>query len=137
MSTLTTIERNRELIRQVYALAAVGDLEAITSFYSADYRLTQSPSHPVPGSWAGAEATNAGIEVFRTCGTSGVTVLEIVADGPHRVVAIVDAHGTAPVSGEQWTMRVSEHFWIEDGRITEIRPFYWDPAGLRRILGMG
>ena len=117
MSTLTTTERNRELIRQVYALAAVGD-------------------HPVPGSWAGAEATKAGIEVFQTCGTSGVTVLEIVADGPHRVVAIVDAHGTAPVSGEQRTMRVSEHFWIEGGRITEIRPFCWDPAGIRRILGM-
>jgi ketosteroid isomerase-like protein len=33
-------------------------------------------------------------------------------------------------------MRVPEQFWIEDGRITEIRPFYWDPAGLRRILGM-
>ncbi|GAA1236384.1 nuclear transport factor 2 family protein [Pseudonocardia alaniniphila] len=137
MSTLATTERNRELIRQVYALAAAGDLEAVAPFHSDDYRLSQSPSHPVPGSWTGAAATDAGIEIFRACGTSGVTVLEIVADGPHRVVAIVDAHGTAPVSGERWTMLVSEHFWIEDGRITEIRPFYWDPAGLRRILGVG
>jgi ketosteroid isomerase-like protein len=90
----------------------------------------------VSGRWAGAEASKAGIEVFQTCGISGVTVLEIVADGPHRVAAIVDAHGTAPASGEQWTMRVSEHFWIEDGRIAEILPSYWDPAGLRRVLGM-
>ena len=49
----------------------------------------------------------------------------------------MDAHGTAPVSGEQRTVRISEHFWIEDERITEIRPFYRDPAGLRPILGMG
>ena len=90
----------------------------------------------VPGRWVGAGATKAGIEVFQTCGTSGVTVLEIVADGPRRVVAIVDVHGMAPASGEQWTMRFSEHFWIEDGRIAENRPSCWDPAGLRRILGM-
>jgi hypothetical protein len=33
-------------------------------------------------------------------------------------------------------MPVSGHFWIEDGKITDIRPFCWDPAGLRRIIEM-
>ena len=75
-----------------------GRSQSIAPLYVDDYRLTQSPSHPVPGSWAGADAAKAGIEVFKTCGTSDVTVLET--------------------------------------RITEIRPFYWDLAGLRRILGM-
>ena len=133
--TTSIADQNRELIRQVYTLANAGELGQIASFYAEDYRLTQSPGHPVPGSWIGREATEASIRVFNTCGTNRVTIHEIIADGPHRVIGIVDAHGTTP-GGMDWTMPISEHFWIEDGKITDIRPFYWDPAGLRRLIEM-
>jgi ketosteroid isomerase-like protein len=134
-TTASTADQNREFIRQVYTLANAGELEQIAPFYAGNYRLTQSPGHPVPGSWVGQEATEASIRVFNTCGTHRVTIHEIIADGPHRVIGIVDAHGTTP-GGRDWTMPVSEHFWIEDGKITDIRPFYWDPARLRRIIDM-
>lgn len=128
-------DQNREMIRKVYTLANAGELDAIAPYYADDYRLTQSPSHPVPGSWVGKDASAAAEQIFKTLGTNRVTIHEIVADGPHRVIGVVDAHGTAP-DGTEWTMPVSEHFWIEDGKIVEIRPYYWDPIGLRRIVGV-
>jgi ketosteroid isomerase-like protein len=67
--------------------------------------------------------------------TTGISVREIVADGPHRVIGLVDAHGTAH-DGTAWTMPVAECFWIDDGKITDIRPFYWDLVELRRIAGL-
>jgi ketosteroid isomerase-like protein len=133
--TISITEQNREMIRKVYALASAGELDAIAPFYAEDYRLTQSPGHPVPGSWVGKDATDAAERVFKTCGTNRVTIHEIVADGPHRVIGIVDAHGTT-ADGKEWTMPVSELFWIEDGKIVDIRPYYWDPAELRRIAGI-
>jgi hypothetical protein len=126
VTAASAANQNRELIRQAYELANAGELGQIASFYAEDYRLTQSPGHPVPGSWVGREATEAGIRVFNVCGTNRVTIREIIADGPHRVIGIVDAHGTTP-GGRDWAMPVSEHFWIEDGKITDIRPFYWIP----------
>lgn len=42
--------------------------------------------------------------------TPSVTVREIVRDGPHRLIGLVDAHGVNP-AGESWTMPVTELFW--------------------------
>jgi hypothetical protein len=33
-------------------------------------------------------------------------------------------------------MPVAECFWIDDGKVTDIRPFYWDLVKLRRIAGL-
>jgi ketosteroid isomerase-like protein len=99
-----------------------------------DYLLTQAEGHPVPGRWRGQDATAAAARVFEVCGTTGITIREIIADGPNRVIGLVDAHGTA-ANGRSWTMPVAECFWIVDGKVTEIRPFYWDLVKLREIVG--
>jgi ketosteroid isomerase-like protein len=88
------------------------------------YSLTQAPGHPVPGHWTGPDADAAIARVFQTLGNTDITVREIVADGPHRVIGLVDAHGTAQ-DGKAWTMPVAECFWIEGGKVTDIRPYYW------------
>jgi hypothetical protein len=31
-------------------------------------------------------------------------------------------------------MPVAECFWVENGRVTEIRPFYWDLVTLRKTV---
>jgi hypothetical protein len=50
-------------------------------------------------------------------------------------LGLVDAHGTAH-DGQPWTMPVAECFWIEDGKVTDIRPYYWDLVELRHIAGL-
>jgi ketosteroid isomerase-like protein len=128
-------ERNRDLIREVYAAADASDFVKLPSLMADDYTLTQAEGHPVPGTWQGHEATDAAARVYAACGTTGVTVHEIVANGPNRVIGLVEAHGT-DVHGQPWTMPIAECFWIEHGKVTEIRPFYWDIARLRQIAGV-
>jgi ketosteroid isomerase-like protein len=128
-------DRNREIIRKVYNIADGGDMAELGQYMSGGYSLTQAPGHPVPGHWTGPDADAAMARVFQACGTTGVTVREIIADGPHRVIGLVDAHGIAH-DGKPWTMPVAECFWIEDGKVTDIRPFYWDLVELRRIAGL-
>ena len=128
-------DRNREIVRKVYQIADRGDMAEHGQYTSDGYGLTQAPGHPVPGHWTGPDADAAIARVFQTLGNTGITVREIVADGPHRVIGLVDAHGTAQ-NGEPWTMPVAECFWIEDGKVTDIRPYYWDLVELRRIAGL-
>jgi hypothetical protein len=66
---------------------------------------------------------------------TGVIVNEIIADGPHRVIAVIEAHGTAK-DGTPWSMPAVECYWAEDGKITDIRPYYWDLVELRRVAGL-
>ena len=135
-------DRNREIVRTVYEIAGRGAgtdhdryMAEHRRYVSDAYSLTQAPGHPVPGHWTGPDADAAIARVFAACGNTGITVREIVADGSHRVIGLVDAHGTAH-DGTPWTMPVAECFWIEDGKVTDIRPFYWDLVELRRIAGL-
>jgi hypothetical protein len=89
----------------------------------------------VPGTWTGTDATEAAGRVFARFGTTGITVNEIIADGPNRVIGLVDAHGIA-ANGKRWTMPVAECFWVENSKVSEIRPFYWDLVALRQTVGM-
>lgn len=59
---------------------------------------------------------------------------EIVSDGPTRVIGLVDAHGT-DTRGDANEMPVAEIFEVADGKVTEVRPFYWDQSRLREITG--
>ena len=126
-------ERNRTVIQRLYAAATAGDSAAIESLIDDSCVLTQSPGHPVPGTWTGREAMLQGMaQVFGVLRNTGITVHEIVADGPTRVIGLVDAHGT-DTSGDAYEMPVAEIFEVADGKVTEIRPFYWDQIRLREI----
>jgi ketosteroid isomerase-like protein len=129
------VNRNREIVRKVYEIADRGAMAEHGQYMSDGYGLTQAPGHPVPGHWTGPDADAAIARVFQACGNTGITVREIVADGPHRVIGLVDARGIAR-DGQPWIMPVAECFWIEDGKVTDIRPFYWDLVELRRIAGL-
>lgn len=125
-------ETNKAIVRRAYELAAANDLEALLEVRAADYRLTLPEGHPVPGSWTGLEANAARERIFATIGADGMTTHELVADGPHRVIAVVEPTGLDG-AGNRWSMGLTELFWIEDGKVTDIKPFWWDVVELNRI----
>src|SRR6201994_1775710 len=86
-------EANKAIVRRAYELAAANDLEALFEVRAADYRLTLPDGHPVPGSWTGLDSNAARERIFAAIGADGITAHELVADGPHRVIAIVEPTG--------------------------------------------
>ncbi|NMO51659.1 SnoaL-like domain-containing protein [Actinoplanes sp. TBRC 11911] len=124
---------NRQLISDLYKFAATGDFVRLGELMAPDYALVQSPGHPMAGTWEGAAATAAAGQFSQALGISGITVHDIATDGPHRVMSLVDLIGTDG-AGRPWTMPLVECFRIENGRITEVRPFYWDQHELAAIL---
>jgi uncharacterized protein len=136
VSTMPSVaEHNREIIRAIYEIADRGALAELGSHFSDDCCVTQPAGSPMPGQWRGAEAGPALARLFEMCGFRKVTVREVLAAGPHRVVGLVDVEGVSR-DGESWTMPVTELFWVEDGKVTEVRPFYWDLVQLRASAGI-
>jgi uncharacterized protein len=123
----------REIIRKLYAAADAGDMAGVRSMLAEDITLQQADGHPYPGTWHGIDDVMAAMgEVFARLRLTGITVREIVGDGGERVVGLVDSHGT-DARGNSYTMPVAEFFLVADGRVRDIRPFYWDTARLRQI----
>lgn len=127
-------ERNRAIVSELYERVNSGDLAGISSFRDRDYRMVQAPGHPVGGTWIGDGASAAGGRIFATLGIKSLTVHEIVADGPNRVIGLINLHGVE-ANGNPWTMPVAECWLVENGVITEVRPFYWDLVEVCRIAG--
>lgn len=97
-----------------------------------NYRVTLPDGFHVPGSWTGEDANAARLKIFGTLGIDGVKTHEMIADGPNRVIALVEPTGLDG-AGKRWSMLLAEFFWIEDGKVTDIRPFWWDIVELKRI----
>ena len=136
MTGTSIAEQNRDVIRRLYAASNAGDNDTIDSLITDDVVLVQSGGHAVPGTWNGKPAMmQAMAEVFAALHNTGVDVHEIVADGPTRVIGLVDALGT-DTDGNPYAMPIAETFKVRDGKVVEIRPFYWDQIELRRIAGV-
>jgi ketosteroid isomerase-like protein len=126
-------EENRKLIGDLYEFAGIGDYARLAELMDPDYALVQSPAHPIAGTWIGPVATAAAGRFSQALGISGITVHNIATDGPHRVMSLVDLHGSDG-DGRPWTMPLVECFRIENGKVIEVRPFYWDQKELDRIF---
>src|ERR1044071_4620319 len=120
MSNNSVSDRNREVVKRLYDAGKAGDMEGIGALVSADVLLVQSPGHPVPGRWEGRQAMLDGAgKVFEALHSTGIDVKEIVADGPERVIGLVEALGEDS-DGNSYRMPVAETFLVRDGKVVEI-----------------
>jgi ketosteroid isomerase-like protein len=138
---------NREVIEQVYAAAKEGNEPVYRSLMAADCVLYEPPNHPAirgtlepqaPAAvWTGLDQVLRGIgQVFAALRLTGVTVHEIVADAnSERVIGLVDVHGTDH-QGKPYTMPLAEVFLVRDGKVREVRAYYWDITRLCEHSGV-
>jgi ketosteroid isomerase-like protein len=46
------------------------------------------------------------------------------------LVVLTDVHARARATGRELDFPIVQTITVEDGRITEVRPFYWDTAAI-------
>src|ERR1700754_120049 len=115
MPEKTVEERNKEIVQRAYDLAGKGDVEALSAIRHHDYRVTLPAGSALGGSWTGEDANKARNRIFGSLGIDGVTPHDMIADGPHRVIAYTEPTGVDG-DGKRWSMLMAEFFWIEDGK---------------------
>ena len=128
-------ERNRQTIEEMYSLAGAGDFEGMVGLWADDVRLIEPASHPFPGTWEGKSDVQAALGgVVASLNMVGSEVVTMMA-GDESVATHIKMTSTDP-DGNPFEVECLEIIAIdENGKIAEIRPFYWDLIELRKRLG--
>jgi ketosteroid isomerase-like protein len=130
---LVQAELNKDVVQRHFDAAISGDRVTANALNADDYLSQLTYGHPDGGTFQGlAEVGSARARMISLLGITGIKLKEIIADGPVRVVALVDAEGTDE-SGEPWFMPCVELIQVVDGKIAEVRMFYQDTVRLLEL----
>lgn len=127
----------RAVLERMYAaearyLAAGGPAEAtfelLAPFFASDVVLHQAEALPYGGTWTGHD----GMERFflamsQTWESFDMVDQEFLAEGVP-VVVLTHVHARARATGRKLDFPILQTIDMKEGRITEVRPFYWDTA---------
>jgi ketosteroid isomerase-like protein len=117
-------------------LAAGGPGEAsfemLAPFFAPDVTLHQAETLPYGGTWRGHE----GMERFFLAMSEAwesfdMVEQEFLATGA-TVVVLTQVRARARATGRELEFPILQTLLVEDGRIAEVRPFYWDTAAIAR-----
>ncbi|MFF0744859.1 nuclear transport factor 2 family protein [Streptomyces sp. NPDC004111] len=104
--------------------------DLLAPFFAPDVALHQAEGLPYGGTWRGHEGL---ARFFRTMGgvweTFAMTDQEFLAIGGTSVVS-TRIRARARATGRELRFPMLQTLTVRDGRITEVRPFYWDTRAI-------
>ncbi len=106
--------------------------ESLAPFFASDVVLHQAEGLPYGGTWRGHD----GMERFFTAMSrtwASFEMLEqdfLATDDP--IVVLTQVRARARATGRELEFPILQTITVEDGRITDVRPFYWDTAEIAR-----
>ena len=125
------------VLRGMYAaeieyLAAGGpgtaSFDTLAPFFAADVVLHQAESLPYGGIWRGHD----GMERFFAAMSQAWEEFEMVEQEflstSGTAVVLTQVHARARATGRELDFPILQTIRVVDGRIAEVRPFYWDTA---------
>ena len=117
-------ERNIKYVESLFAATGSGDWKTAESMLTSDFFVTEADTLPFAGVYRGQKALQEIFDiVMASAGVVGFDLHQITAGGD-RVVALLDLllPGTPPVRAP-----LAETFRFRDGKVCEIKPYYFDP----------
>jgi uncharacterized protein len=119
---------------EVEYLAAGGpgtaSFDPLAPFFAPDVVLHQAESLPYGGIWRGHD----GMETFFAAMSQAWEEFEIVEQDfistSGTAVVLTQVHARARATGRELDFAILQTIRVVDGRIAEVRPFYWDTAAI-------
>ncbi|MCP9490297.1 MAG: nuclear transport factor 2 family protein [Solirubrobacteraceae bacterium MAG38_C4-C5] len=108
----------------------MASFEIVAPFFAPDVVLHQAEALPYGGTWRGHE----GMERFfvamsKTWESFDMVEQEFLATGDTAVV-LTKVHARSRATGSELDFPILQTLDVKDGRITEVRPFYWDTVAI-------
>lgn len=127
--------RNLEDTRRLYAVCAEGDWDAASAMLTEDFFVTEAPGLPFAGVYSGRNGLR---ELFTTVmgmmPVEGLDLIEMTAGGDW-VIVLVEMKAR---DGEgEFRIPLAEATRFRDGKVAEIKPYYFDPALVDRAVRAG
>ncbi|MEV5514323.1 nuclear transport factor 2 family protein [Streptomyces flaveolus] len=137
--TLSFTTESAEVLTGMYAaeaeyLAAGGPGEAsfdlLAPFFAPDVELHQADALPYGGVWRGHEGmTQFFLLMGEVWESFHMVEQQFLATGETAVV-LTQVRARARASGRELGFPILQAITVKNGRITEVRPFYWDTRAI-------
>ncbi|MET7278928.1 nuclear transport factor 2 family protein [Kribbella sp. NPDC005582] len=111
------------------------EFAAVAACLDPDVVLYQAPGLPFTGTgaWHGHQGIQAFLDLFAETWQS----MDLIEARPlidkDTVVMLIQARFRARATGRTIETRIVQANVVTDGRITEFRPYYWDPAAIADV----
>lgn len=120
-----TPEQMQQFVTNLYAAAGAGDWDRAAGMLTDDFFVTEADCLPMAGVFRGRQALRElYTKVMTMMDVAGFDIVETCAGGDHAVtilsIRFVDP-SLAPA-------HLCEMFRFRDGKVCEIKPYYFDPA---------
>lgn len=129
---MTEQERNLEATKRLYAICAQGDWAAVREMLTDDFFVTEAPGLPYEGVFRGKDGLE---ELYNTVmgmmDLTGMDLIEMTCGG-NWVIVLVEM--IASDADGEFRIQLAEGSRFRDGKVCEIKPYYFDPALVHRAV---
>lgn len=123
-----------KLVENMYAATMSGDFEKFAEFLHPDFYVHESDALPFSGRFEGIEGFLKIFEiVFGIYDDAGVEQ-KVICAGPDHAMVLLDFNARNKTTGEAFTTPMIEMFRFVGDKLIEIKPFYFDPSLLHKML---
>ena len=124
---------NKDIVLAFLDASVRGDEEAMRDLLHPDVQFIEADSLPYGGISEGPEDIIELIRrIFKTWEDTDVTVQQVLGDGD-RVVLLAEMTGRGRTTGTAFQMPIAEIWLLDNGKIKQMRPFYFDTKLLHDI----
>lgn len=124
----------RSLVERMYAVAGAGDWAAVAELLADDFVIEEAAGLPYAGKWRGKNAMREVYELVMGSWRDPKVDIHAITAGDSHAVGLLTLTVTAPGTGVRYSFRIAEMFRVEDGKVVEIRPYYYDTAAVASAL---
>jgi uncharacterized protein len=126
--------KNARIVEAIFTALGAGDLAAAAAHFHSDVVIHEPPSLPYGGVFKGHEGFLDLFQRLATCYDNLSISPSAIADAGPFVMALTTLNGRSRTTGAEISMPLCEVFVVRDGKIADIRPFYWDTAATVEVL---
>jgi ketosteroid isomerase-like protein len=124
----------RTVVEQLYAAAGAGDWDNVAALLTDDFVIREAAGLPYAGTWHGKDALRQVYMLVMGAWQDPKVAIHALTVGDGHAVGLLTLTVTAPGTGERHSFPIAEMFRIDNGRIAEIQPYYFDTAAVTKAL---
>ncbi len=123
-----------EIVHAYYDALEHGDMTTLLAIASEQILVEGATSLPYAGKCQGRIAWVQFAEKFQQVWDNPVFAIENIHETGDCVVGLARLKATSKKTKKMIDMPMAEFFWIEDGKISRLLPFYWDTAAVIQAI---
>jgi uncharacterized protein len=136
--TTTTVLKGMYAAEAEYLAAGGPDtasLEIMAPFFAPDVVLHQADGLPYGGTWRGHDGMEQFFVAMSRTWTSSTWSNRSSWPPARLPSSLTQIHARARATGTELDFPILQTLRIRDGRIADVRPFYWDTAAIAAACG--